>query len=68
MMDLYTGIKTFHIVSSTIVFGAGIGIAFLLRFSTCQKTQNSENDPPLIFAVLATQLERAKQCLNRFVY
>ncbi|MDN4501255.1 DUF2269 domain-containing protein [Alteromonadaceae bacterium BrNp21-10] len=29
-MDLYTTIKTFHIISSTIVFGTGIGIAFFM--------------------------------------
>ncbi|MGH1377732.1 MAG: DUF2269 family protein [Alphaproteobacteria bacterium] len=29
-MDLYTAVKTFHIISSTIVFGTGIGIAFFM--------------------------------------
>ena len=29
-MDLYTTIKTLHILSSTIVFGTGIGIAFFM--------------------------------------
>ncbi len=29
-MDLYTAIKTLHIISSTIVFGTGIGIAFFM--------------------------------------
>ncbi|MEJ2443092.1 MAG: DUF2269 domain-containing protein [Exilibacterium sp.] len=29
-MDLYTTIKTFHIISSTILFGTGIGIAFFM--------------------------------------
>lgn len=29
-MDLYTTIKTFHILSSTILFGTGIGIAFFM--------------------------------------
>ena len=29
-MDLYTSIKTLHIVSSTILFGTGIGIAFFM--------------------------------------
>lgn len=29
-MDLYTAVKTFHILSSTIVFGTGIGIAFFM--------------------------------------
>ncbi|HAG97242.1 MAG: hypothetical protein CMK83_03955 [Pseudomonadales bacterium] len=29
-MDLYTGIKTLHIISSTILFGTGIGIAFFM--------------------------------------
>lgn len=29
-MDLYSAIKTLHIISSTIVFGTGIGIAFFM--------------------------------------
>jgi len=29
-MDLYTSIKTLHILSSTILFGTGIGIAFFM--------------------------------------
>ncbi|MEC8812529.1 MAG: DUF2269 domain-containing protein [Pseudomonadota bacterium] len=29
-MDLYTGIKTLHIISSTILFGTGMGIAFFM--------------------------------------
>lgn len=28
-MDWYSVVKTIHIVSSTILFGTGIGIAFL---------------------------------------
>ena len=33
-MDLYTTIKTLHILSSTILFGTGIGIAFFM-FRSC---------------------------------
>ncbi len=29
-MDLYTAIKTLHIITSTILFGTGIGIAFFM--------------------------------------
>lgn len=29
-MDLYTAIKTLHILSSTVLFGTGIGIAFFM--------------------------------------
>ena len=29
-MDLYTAIKTLHVISSTILFGTGIGIAFFM--------------------------------------
>lgn len=31
-MDLYSLVKTLHIVSATIVFGTGIGIAALMVF------------------------------------
>jgi len=33
-MDLYTVVKTLHIISSTILFGTGIGIAFFM-FRSC---------------------------------
>lgn len=33
IMDLYTTIKTIHILSSTILFGTGIGIAFFMFMS-----------------------------------
>ncbi len=36
-MDLYTAIKTLHILSSTILFGTGIGIAFFMFRSAFTK-------------------------------
>ncbi len=37
-MDIYLTVRTFHIMTSTILFGTGIGIAFFMYASHC--TQN----------------------------
>ncbi len=41
-MDLYTVTKTIHILSSTILFGTGIGIAFFMFRSTFTQELNEK--------------------------
>jgi len=36
-MDLYSLVKTLHILSATIVFGTGIGIANFMFFGSCSR-------------------------------
>ena len=54
-MDLYTTIKTLHILSSTILFGTGIGIAFFM-FRSCFTTNVHEKFYAVRNTVLADYL------------
>lgn len=51
LMDAYAIVKTLHILSATILFGTGLGIAFFMFASHCQA-----NQPARLFAGRTTVL------------